>query len=88
MTMRPTDDAPREGERLGRLLFGITSLDEAISRLGEPDRDTSLQHPPVTGNVPRIIVWKNLSTVFTVVAYLERDGRFSIRGEDKTQWES
>jgi len=88
MPVWPADDIPKEGARLGRLLFGISSLDEAISCLGEPDRDTSTQHPPITGDVPRIIVWNNLSAMFTVVAYLEPDGRFSIRGEDKALWQS
>ncbi len=86
--MSPADDMSKEGTRLGRLLFGISSLDEAISRLGAPDRDTSTQHPPISGDVPRIILWNDLSAMFTIVAYVEPDGRFSIRGEDKALWQS
>jgi hypothetical protein len=69
--------------RLSHLLRGISSLEEALSRLGVPDGDTSAQEPLVTGNVPRIVVWKNTSHIFDVVAYIERDGRFSLRSEEK-----
>ncbi len=46
------------------------------------------QHPPISGDVPRIILWNDLSAMFTIVAYVEPDGRFSIRGEDKALWQS
>jgi len=88
MSTGPTDDVLKEADRLGRLVLGVSSLDEAIARLGEPDRDTSTQRPVVTGNVPRIVVWNNLSAMFALVAYVEPDGQFSIRGEEKALWKS
>ena len=79
----PDDSAQREAIRLGKLLYGISSLEDALSRLGDPDADTSAQAPHVAGNVPRILVWKRTSHVFDVVGYIEPDGRFSLRCEGK-----
>jgi hypothetical protein len=78
----------KEAVRLGHLLHGISSLEDALSRLGDPDADTSAQEPLVTGNVPRIVVWKKTSRIFDVVAYVEPDGRFSLRSEGKEARES
>jgi len=86
MVTRPSDEVLKEGDRLGRLLFGVSSLDEAIARLGPPDRDTSTQHPVVEGNVPRIVVWLNCSATFAMVGYIEPDGHFAIRGEERSLW--
>ncbi len=78
----------KEAVRLGQLLYGISSLKEAVLRLGEPDADTSTQKPSVTGNVPRIVVWKKTSHIFDIVAYVEPDGRFNLRSEGKEARES
>ena len=87
MTALPSDDSEGEMERLARVLFGVSSLAEAISRLGEPDRDTSTQHPVVTGNVPRIVAWVGASTLFAVVAHIQPGGQFSMQLEERSLWQ-
>jgi hypothetical protein len=85
MALSPSKQVLEEGERLGRLLKGVSSLDDAIARIGSPDRDTSTQEP-VDGDVPRIVVWLNVSTMFALIAYIEPDGQFRITAEEKSIW--
>ena len=82
-------DEPRRKDRarLVELIGGVRSLDEVSKRLGPPDRDTATQEPPIVGeNVPRIVVWTNVSDYWVVRVCAWGDGRFNSALESRELW--
>ena len=88
MNAAPSDEANRDAFRLGDLLRGTHTLEEMLRRIGAPDRDTATQEPPITGDVPRILVWTRVSEHCAVVAYAWTDGKFNIGIHPLKEWQS
>ena len=87
MTIVPSDESGKDAARLTQLLAGVRTVEETLKHLGPPDRDTSTQHPPITGrDVPRILIWCGASDHWAVRVCAWADGRFNSAIEPREQW--